>query len=184
MARTAGGHQLLDKAKELLANARTAKELRQAQSVILPLELHLSLDQTSAVTGVSKRWVSQLRTEFIRANGVIERKMPRGGRHRENLSLAQEADFLEPFIEKAKVGGILVVSEIKNALQTTLGRTVALASVYNLLHRHDWRKLVPDKRHPKSDPEAQEAFKKTPGNAGQDQRTVAGRKSNKVNVSG
>lgn len=184
MARTAGGHQLLDRAKELLANARTVKELRQAQSVILPLELHLSLDQTSAITGISKRWVSQLRTEFIRANGSIERQASRGGRHRENLSLAQEADFLAPFIEKAKVGGILVVSEIKTALQATLGRTVALASVYNLLHRHDWRKLVPDKRHPKSDHEAQEAFKKTPGNAGQDQRTMAGRKPNKADVSG
>jgi transposase len=174
MARTAGGHQFIDRAKELLANARTVKELRQAQSVILPLEFHLSLDQTSAITGISKRWVSQLRAEFIRSNGTIEQKPSRGGRHRENLSLAQESDFLEPFIEKAKEGGILVVSEIKDALQTTLGRTVALASVYNLLHRHDWRKLVPDKHHPKLDPEAQEAFKKTPGNAGTDQRRVAG----------
>lgn len=34
MARTAGGHQLIDRAKELLAKAKTVKELRQAQSVI------------------------------------------------------------------------------------------------------------------------------------------------------
>ena len=161
MARTAGGHQLLDKAKELLANARTVKELRQAQAVILPLENHLSLDQTSAITGISKRWISYLRAEFIQANGAIERNTSRGGRHHENLSLAQETEFLMPFIERAKVGGILVVSEIKNALQVRLGRAVAISSVYNLLHRHDWRKLVPDKRHPKSDQEAQEAFKKS-----------------------
>ena len=184
MARTAGGQQFLDMAKELLAGAKTVKELRQAQSVILPLEFNLSLDQTSAITGVSRGWVCQLRMEFIRANGAIEHKASRGGRHRENMTLAQEANLLAPFIEKAKVGGILVVSEIKDALQVQLGRTVALASVYNLLHRHDWRKLVPDKRHPKSDPEAQEAFKKTPGNADRDQRTVAGRKSNKADVSG
>jgi hypothetical protein len=184
MARTASGHQLLEKAKNLLVNARTAKELRQAQAVILPLEFNLSLDLTSAITGISKNWVCHLRTEFIHANGNIEHKKPHGGRRRENLSLSEEAAFLAPFIEKAKVGGILVVSEIKDALQVRLGRTVALASAYNLLHRHDWRKLVPDKRHPKSDPEAQEAFKKTPGNAGQDQRRLAGRKTNKANVSG
>jgi transposase len=183
MARNAGGHHLVEKAKELLSNAKTIKELRQAQSVILPLELNLSLDQTSEITGISKRWVSQLRTEFIRANGDIERKTSRGGRHRENLSLAQESDFLAPFIEKAKAGGILVVSEIKDALQVRLGRSVALASAYNLLHRHDWRKLVPDKRHPKSDPEAQEAFKKTPGNADRDQQRVARRRSHKADVS-
>jgi len=184
MARTAGGHQLLEKAKNLLVNARTAKELRQAQAVILPLEFNLSLEVTSAITGVSKNWVCHLRTEFIHANGNIEHKKPHGGRRRENLSLLEEAVFLAPFIEKAKVGGILVVSEIKDALQVRLGRTVALSSAYNLLHRHDWRKLVPDKRHPKSDPEAQEAFKKTPGNAGKDQRTMAGRKPNKTDVSG
>jgi len=166
MARTAGGHQFLDKAKELLATAKSVKELRQAQAVILPLEFNLSLEQTATITGVSKRWVNQLRTEFIRAEGVIDRQTSRGGRHRENLTLAEEADFLSPFLDQAKTGGILVVSEIKEALQARLGRAVAVASVYNLLHRHDWRKLVPDKRHPKADPEAQAAFKKTPGNAG------------------
>jgi transposase len=166
MARTAGGHQLLDKAKELLATAKSVKELRQAQAVILPLEFNLSLEQTATITGVSKRWVTQLRTEFIRAEGVIDRQTSRGGRHRENLTLAEEADFLSPFLDQAKTGGILVVSEIKEALQARLGRAVAVASVYNLLHRHDWRKLVPDKRHPKADPEAQAAFKKTPGIAG------------------
>jgi len=49
MARTASGHQFLDKAKELLANARTVQELRQAQSVILPLEFSMSLTQTSSI---------------------------------------------------------------------------------------------------------------------------------------
>lgn len=184
MARTPSGHHLLEKAKELLSSARTANELRQAQAVILPLEFNLSLDQTSAITGVSKNWVCHLRTEFIHANGSVERKKTHGGRRRENLSLADEAAFLAPFVESARSGGILVVSEIKDALQVRLGRTVALASAYNLLHRHDWRKLVPDKHHPKSDPEAQEVFKKTPENAGRDKRGVAGRKSDKANVSG
>ena len=32
MARTPSGHQLLEKAKELLASARTAKDVRQAQA--------------------------------------------------------------------------------------------------------------------------------------------------------
>jgi len=184
MARTPSGHQLLEKAKELLASARTAKEVRQAQAVILPLEFNMSLDQTSAITGISKNWVCHLRTEFIHANGNIERQKSHGGRRRENLSRVEEALFLAPFIEKARTGGILVVSEIKDALEARLGRPVALASAYNLLHRNDWRKLVPDKHHPKSDPLAQEAFKKTPGNADQDKRRVAGRRANKADVSG
>ena len=102
-----------------------------------------------------------MRTRFIRNGGQWDEAGPgRGGRRREHLSLEEEIDFLAPFLEKAKVGGILVVSEIKQALEERLGRTVSLASVYNLLHRHDWRKLAPDKRHPKSDPAAQEEWKK------------------------
>jgi len=76
------------------------------------------------------------------------------------MSLEEEEAFLAPFFDRAKEGGILVVGEIKNALDQRLGRNVALASAYNLLHRHDWRKLAPDKRHPKSDADAHEVWKK------------------------
>ena len=37
---------------------------------------------------------------------------------------------------------------------------MALSSVYSMLHPHNWRKLAPDKRHPQSDPAAQEDWKK------------------------
>ena len=53
-----------------------------------------------------------------------------------------------------------MVGQIKAALDERLGRPVGLSSVYNLLHRHNWRKLVPDKRHPQSEPLAQEEWKK------------------------
>jgi Winged helix-turn helix len=38
-----------------------------------------------------------------------------------------------------QVHGVLVVGQIKAALEKRLGRKVALASAYNLLHRHNWR---------------------------------------------
>jgi hypothetical protein len=41
MARKPSGYQLLEKAKELLGNARTAREVRQAQSVMLLLEFNM-----------------------------------------------------------------------------------------------------------------------------------------------
>jgi hypothetical protein len=72
------------------------------------------------------------------------------------MSVAQEREFLAPFLESAAAGGVLVVGQIKAALDRRLGREVALASAYNLLHLHNWRKLAPDKRHPQSDPVAQQ----------------------------
>ena len=160
MARTASGKDVLERAKEYLSKAKTADELRQAQTVILPLEYGFSIEQTAAATGISVRWASHLRIEFIRLGGLIPRKSSRGGRRRENLTPAEETDFLAPFQDKAKDGGILIVSEIKTALDKRLGRKTSLASVYNLLHRHDWRKLAPDKRHPKSDMTTQDEWKK------------------------
>jgi transposase len=161
MARKARGSDLLEQARGFLSKAKTAEELRQAQSVVMPLEFGFSLEQTARTIGVSPGWACQLRNSFIREGGIpLKTKSSRGGRRRENMSLEEEKAFLEPFFDKAKVGGILVVSEIKDALDQRLGRNVALASAYNLLHRHDWRKLAPDKRHPKSDADAQEEWKK------------------------
>ncbi len=164
MARKAGGQEVLDRAKDLLSKARTARELRQAQAVIFPLEFGFTMEQTAKAIGVSRGWACQLRRQFIRSGGkctVHEEK--RGGRRRENMTIEEEKEFLAPFFEKASRGGVLVVSEIKKALDERLGRKTALASTYNLLHRHGWRKLAPDKRHVKADIEAQEEWRKNFG---------------------
>jgi transposase len=156
-----GDDETIELAQIAITQATTINELRQAQAVLLPLQFGLSLEHTAQVIGVSTGWACQLRRRFIagRFVGASDAPAP-GGRKRENMSVAQEREFLEPFIEQAKTGGVLVVGEIKAALDKRLGRKVALSSAYNLLHRHNWRKLVPDKRHPQSDPLAQEAWKK------------------------
>ena len=143
-----GNEETIEIAQIAIRQATTLDELRQAQAVLLPLLYGLSLEQTARVLGVSPGWACQLRRRFI------------AGRRRQNMTIEQEREFLAPFIEQARNGGILVVGQIKAALGKRLGRTVALSSTYNLLQRHNWRKLVPDKRHPKSDPAAQEEWKK------------------------
>jgi len=72
----------------------------------------------------------------------------------------EERDFLRPWAERAVAGGVLVLSPIRAALSQRLGRKVGSAFVYRLLARHGWRKLAPDTRHPKSDPQVQEDWKK------------------------
>jgi len=161
MGRVASGREFLASAKELLAKAKTAEELRQAQALILPLEYGFSIEQVAAVTGISRGWACQLRTRFIRNEGkAAEEATRRGGRRRANMTTEEERAFLAPFFESARCGGILIVNVIHKALEQHLGRKVALASVYNLLHRHNWRKLAPDKRNVKADIQAQEDWKK------------------------
>jgi transposase len=163
MARPAAGAEFVEVARVRIRQAKTVEELRMAQAVLLPLEFCLSIEQTAQALGVSRGWACQLRGRFAKVErGEVAPKARRGGRRRENLSIEEEAAFLAPFLARAKAGGVLIVPPLKQALEARLNRSVALSSVYRLLHRHNWRKLAPDKRHPKADVVAQADWKKTP----------------------
>ena len=161
MARIARAEQYVDSAMQVIANAVTVEQLRQAQAVILPLRFAMSLEQTAEMTGLSASWVSMQRNRFIQGKAVGDGTVPaRAGRRRQNFTLEEETAVLKPFLEQAREGGILVVDQIKRDLEQALGHPMSLSSVYTLLHRHNWRKLAPDKRHPQSDPVAQDEWKK------------------------
>ena len=128
---------------------RPVEQLRQAQAVVLPLDYGLSLEQTARAIGRSVPWTCRLRNRFLAGEIVGDgQRQSRGGRRRQNMTTEQEREALAPFLERASNGGILVVGQVKAELEARLGRTIALSSVYNLLHRHGWRKLAPDRRHP------------------------------------
>jgi transposase len=161
MSRPLLGQTALEKAKEIIISAKTIEQLRQAQAVVFPLEHGLSLEQTARAIGHSKRWTSTLRNRFIRGLLVgCQGKSVRGGRRKACFTPEREAAVLKPLLNSAAQGGVLIVRQIKPILEKALGRPMALSSVYALLHRQGWRKIAPDKRHPKSDPVAQEGWKK------------------------
>ena len=161
MARPARGSENLEWAREVLAQAQTIDQLRQAQAVVLPLDYGLSLEQTARAIGRSVPWTCRLRNRFLAGEIVGDgQRESRGGRRRQNMTAEQERAALAPFLDRARTGGILVVSQVRAELEANLGRTMALSSVYNLLHRHGWRKLAPDRQHPQSNPQAQQAWKK------------------------
>jgi transposase len=82
-----------------------------------------------------------------------------GGNHR-NLSYVEETALLEPFLREAEKGQILIVSDIHKAYEAAVGRTVPPSTVYRMLDRHNWRKVMPRPRHPKANLEEQETYKK------------------------
>jgi transposase len=128
-------------------------------AVILPTEQGMSIMDTASLLGRSSRWVSHARKSFIE-QGLSSLSDNFGGRRKAYMSIAEEEVFLASFKDKAKAGGVLVVSEIHAKLEENLSHTVHRSAVYKLLHRHGWRKLAPRKRNSKSDPLVQEAWKK------------------------
>jgi len=85
----------------------------------------------------------------------------KGGRRHEYLTLQEEQDFLAPFFARAESGEIATSAQIQQAFEARVGQEVDDSTIYRLLNRHGWRKLMPRPRHPKASKEAQEQFKKT-----------------------
>lgn len=139
MARPPRGKEVLLTAQQQLAKATDVNELRILQAVVLPLANGMSAQETALAVGRSSRWVTTARNVYIRHAGIRRRKTQKIRNHA-YMSTAEEKEFLAPFLEKAHCGGMLVVNEIHRAMEERLGRKVALASAYNLLHRHGWRK--------------------------------------------
>jgi transposase len=69
--------------------------------------------------------------------------------------------LLARFAKTAGAGEMLNVHDLKTAYEKAIGHATSDSTVYNLLHRHGWRKLMPRPHHPKRDLAAQNAFKKT-----------------------
>ena len=91
MVRIARGNEVVDSALQVIANAVTVEQLRQAQAVVLPLRYGLSLAQTAQVTGLSIGWVSKQRNRFIQGKAVGDGTVAaRGGRRRQNFTLDEE----------------------------------------------------------------------------------------------
>ncbi|MGH9764754.1 MAG: winged helix-turn-helix domain-containing protein [Blastocatellia bacterium] len=159
--------KLVAKAQALVARASDAKELRAAQAVLLPALAHTTLEQTAVLLGVGRASVPRLQQRFREGITAVRSSRNWGGRRRARMTPEEETTFLAPWAEQARDAGVWVVSPVRAALAEKLGRKkVASSVVYRLLARHGWRKVAPDTRHPKSDPTAQDEWKKTPGNAG------------------
>ncbi len=112
-------------------------------------------------TGVSVTTVRRVISSYNRLGLAAIETPGKGGRRHEYMSLEQERRFLQPFFARAAHGEIATAEEIQRAFEAEIKQEVHITSIYRLLDRHGWRKLVPRPRHPKANAEEQAAFKKT-----------------------
>ena len=156
---------LVQQAQLASTTATSVAALRRCQAVLLPALLGATLEQTAAALGVCRASVPNLQAAFRREQTPNEPLPKRGGRHHAHLTLDEEKGFLQPWLEPAGSGAVVVVAPLRAALSQQLGQPIKPSVIYRLLARHGWRKVAPDTRHPKRKPEVQEAWKKTPGSA-------------------
>ena len=145
----------------LLKQAKGKSEYQRVLCIWLRAAMGMPPGEVARALGWSLGYVKQVQARYLREGERALRVEERGGRYRENLTVSEETALLAPFFAKAEGGELLLVTEIKRAYEARVGRKVPKSTLYRLLDRHGWRKLAPRPFHPKADPAAQEAFKKT-----------------------
>jgi len=116
--------------------------------------------EIAQICGYDRQSVSRVICRYNK-NGLEFIVNPKyGGNHR-NLSIEQEKELLSGFAEQAKDGHIITTSEIKAEYERQAGHKSGGSTIYFLLKRHGWRKVMPRSKHPgKASDEAIEASKK------------------------
>jgi transposase len=112
-------------------------------------------------TGVSTTTVHRVIATYNRQGPAALETPGRGGRRHQYLTLPEEKEFLAPFFAQAENGEIAIVAQIQRAYEARVEHEVDESTIYRLLNRHGWRKLMPRSRHPQADPQEQERLKKT-----------------------
>lgn len=144
--------------RRLQDKASTKREFQRVQCLYLRHHGASSTDIAAALamSGVS---VKRVWIDYRKRGEEAVFKERRGGRYRENMTAEEECHFLSPFLKEAEKGSVLVVNEIHHAYEKRLKRQVPKSTVYAMLHRHGWRKIVPRPHHPKGNKSAQEIFR-------------------------
>jgi transposase len=136
-------------------------EQRQRIQMVLLRESGMTQPAIADAMGVSLSTVNRAHMAYDHGGLKALRRKPSGGRKRENMTLAEEKALLTRFAKAAGAGELLNIHDLKVAYEKAIGHETSKSTVYNLLARHGWRKLMPRPFHPKRDIAAQNAFKKT-----------------------
>jgi transposase len=134
---------------------------RERIQMVLLRESGMTQPAIAEAMGVSLSTVN--RAHMAYDGGAIKALKPKpiGGRQRENMPLTEEKALLARFAKAAGVGEMLNIHDLKAAYEQAIGHPTSSSTIYNLLARHGWRKLMPRPFHPKRNVAAQNAFKKT-----------------------
>jgi transposase len=135
-----------------LESLRRRNKDKNVEKRIKALLLYASGEKCEKIaeqTGYAQTYIWELASKYQKDGLSVIGGGNYGGNHR-NLSIAEEKALLEPFLQAAEAGQIIEVSEIKRAYEEAIGRSLdkSHGQIYDVLHRHGWRKVMPRSRHP------------------------------------
>lgn len=148
--------------QQLLKQAHNVADQRRIQAVLMRALDASPPERIAAVTGLSVNTVRVLHSRFLReGEAVLVDRPGRGGRRHSLLTADQQVALLKKHVQAAGEGQLIEAGSFKREYETLVGHPVAATTVYRLLAKAGWRKIVPRPSHPGKHPEAEAAFKKS-----------------------
>ena len=151
----------VERMDELLADRGLPARERERVRAIRLLALGWEAQDVAEAVGLTRSSVYRRKAEYLSEGESTLFTAGWGGRRNEVLSEAEEAELVAHFEAAAREGQMVTAAAMAAELAKRAGRPVSLATLYRILARHGWRKVVPRPRHPEADPDRQEAFKET-----------------------
>jgi transposase len=145
----------------LLQRAPSPADYQRALCLWLRAALHLPAAQVATALGWHVGSVYNLQSRYLHDGSAALIGLGRGGRRQALLTEEQETQLLSAFASLAGQGGMVEASVLRCAYEEKVGAKVANSTVYRLLARQGWRKLVPRPYHPDTSRRQQQAFKKS-----------------------
>lgn len=143
--------------------ARSPSTFQRLQCLWLRAQQDLATEAIARIVGLSVSHVRRVWSDYLRGGLAAAQGRPKGGRRHQNLTVKQEAKLLAPLQQAARQGRLITAVRLKTRYETRVGHAVPDSTVYRLLARHQWRQVTPRPKHPKDNPAARAAFKKTSG---------------------
>ena len=128
--------------------------------MVLLRESGITQPAIAEAMGVSLSTVNRAHMAYDGGGIKALKPKPIGSRQRQNMALSEEKALLVQFAKAAGAGELLNIHGLKAAYEQAIGHPTSNSTIYNLLARHGWRKLMPRPFHPKRNLAAQDAFKK------------------------
>ena len=109
--------------------------------------LGISRKQIGESLGFSTHYITLLVAKYKKhgMDSILQDKRTSNNRR---MSVEQEGEFLEQFVELAEAGQVITIEGILSKWEEVTGKESGTTTIYSLLKRHGWRKVKPRPRHP------------------------------------
>jgi transposase len=148
-----------DEVKSYMDTAKDKDTYRRWQTILL-FAGGMNIKNIPAIVQVTLMTVYKTIHRFNDGGPEAMETKPRGGRKWGKTTLEKEKELLDELVNDSTKGLIVTAKIIKATVEDKLQTSASIDYAYDMLERHDWRKVVPRPAHPKADKEAQEEFKK------------------------